>query len=154
MFPTNRNRSISDIPPSTRFWVSLARLYRVAYRRQGRVLAAMELSVSQFDLLVTLLRGPGSGMRMGGLSERLLVTEGNVTGLVRRAEERGLVQRSGDPDDARATRVQLTPQGRQLATTAIPRVEETIARIFDLSETEMRPVARMLRRIRRAAEER
>ncbi len=118
------------------------------------MLAAMELSVSQFDLLVTLLRGPGSGMRMGGLSERLLVTEGNVTGLVRRAEERGLVQRSGDPDDARATRVQLTPQGRQLATTAIPRVEETIARIFDLSETEMRPVARMLRRIRRAAEER
>ena len=90
---------------------------------------------------------------MGMLSERLLVTEGNVTGLVRRMEQRNLLQRGDDPRDGRATRVRLTLHGRELAIRAIPIVEEAVQQVFDLPEAELRELGRVLKRIRRAAEE-
>ena len=141
------------IPEATRFWVSLARTYRLGSRRQGRVLAALGLTVPQFDVLATLFRSPAEGLRMGELSARLLVTEGNVTGLVGRMETAGLVARAPDPADARAVRVTLTPAGRRAAAQSIPRVEAEIDRIFGgLSAAELREAQRLLRRARRFAD--
>lgn len=142
------------IPPATRFWVSLARTYRLAFRRQSRVLAALGLTVPQFDVLATLLRSPADGLRMGELSERLLVTEGNVTGLVGRMERAGLVERRPDPSDARAVRVMLTEAGRRAGREMVPVVEAEIDRMFAaLSDTDLRTAHRLLRRARRFAEE-
>lgn len=138
------------IPPATRLWVSLARTYRHVSRRQARALAEVGLSVPQFDVLATLVRSPECGLRMGELSERLLVTEGNVTGLVSRLEDAGFARRGPDPADARAVRVQLTDEGRALALRAVPRVEAELDRVFEgVPETEMRQVQRLLRRARR-----
>ncbi|HEX8393580.1 MAG TPA: MarR family transcriptional regulator [Longimicrobium sp.] len=138
------------IPPATRLWVSVARTYRHVSRRQARALAEMGLSVPQFDVLATLVRSPECGLRMGELSERLLVTEGNVTGLVSRLESAGLARRGPDPADARAVRVQLTEAGRARAQAAVPVVEAELDRAFGgLSEAEMRKVQRLLRRARR-----
>lgn len=140
-------------PLSTRFWVSLARTYRLAYRRHSRALAPLGLTVSQFDVLATLFRSPASGLRMGEISDHLLVTEGNVTGLVDRLEGAGLVERRVDPADRRAQRVRLTGEGRTLAERAIPVVEAELERVFaGLDAGEMRHVQRMLRRARRSAE--
>ncbi len=140
-------------PLSTRFWVSLARAYRLAYRRHTRALARIGVTASQFDVLATLHRATGDGMRMGEISERLLVTEGNVTGLVDRLEGAGLVERGADPADRRALRVRLTPVGRAVAERAIPVVEAELERVFSgLAPEEMRQAQRVLRRARRSAE--
>ncbi len=134
--------------------MSLARTYRLAYRRHSRALTPLGLTVSQFDVLATLFRSPASGLRMGGISERLLVTEGNVTGLVDRLERGGLVERRADPADRRAQRVRLTADGRALAERAIPVVEAELGRVFaGLDAEEMRRMQRLLRRARRSAEE-
>lgn len=77
------------VPLTTRFWVALARAYRLVYRRHSRALAPHGLAVSQFDVLPTLYRSPPGGLRMGEISDRLPVTEGNVTGLVDRLQEPG-----------------------------------------------------------------
>ncbi|HEX2189780.1 MAG TPA: MarR family transcriptional regulator [Longimicrobiaceae bacterium] len=141
------------VPLATRFWVSLARAYRLAYRRHSRALAALGVSVSQFDLLATLHRSRPEGLRMGELSDRLLVTEGNVTGLVDRLQGAGMVERHADPADRRAFRVRLTPAGRALAERAIPVVEAELERVFaGLAPEEMRQAQRVLRRARRSAE--
>ena len=141
------------VPLSTRFWVALARAYRLAYRRHSRALAPHGLTVSQFDLLATLYRSPPEGLRMGQISGRLLVTEGNVTGLVDRLEAAGMVERRPDPADRRAFRVRLTPAGHALAGAAIPTVEAELERVFAaLPPEEMRRAQRVLRRARRSAE--
>ena len=50
---------------------------------------------------------------MGELTQRLMVTGGNVTGITDTLEAEGLVVRSTDPNDQRAYRVRLTKAGEQ-----------------------------------------
>ena len=53
------------------------------------------------------------GLQMGDLSRRMLVTGGNVTGIVDQLERAGLIARTADPADRRAYRVKLTKEGRR-----------------------------------------
>jgi len=69
-------------------------------------------TLPRFDLLAQLERSP-QGLRMSELSERLMVTGGNVTGLADQLEAEGLIARHDDPDDRRVTRLALTPAGRR-----------------------------------------
>jgi DNA-binding MarR family transcriptional regulator len=65
-----------------------------------------------FDLLSQLERHPG-GLRMGGLSRRMMVTGGNVTGFADQLVKEGLVTREALLDDRCAFVVRLTPAGRK-----------------------------------------
>jgi DNA-binding MarR family transcriptional regulator len=69
-------------------------------------------SLPRFDLMAQLDRYP-AGMKMRELSQRLMVTGGNVTGLTDRLVAEGLVERRNDVADRRATTVQLTAEGRR-----------------------------------------
>ena len=53
------------------------------------------------------------GMTLGELSQRMMVTNGNVTGLVDRLREQGLIDRRPSPSDRRAQIVSLTAAGRR-----------------------------------------
>jgi DNA-binding MarR family transcriptional regulator len=55
------------------------------------------------------------------LTRELLVSAGNVTGIVDRLAALGLAERRPVPEDGRAVRVRLTQRGRQLMQSAIPR---------------------------------
>jgi DNA-binding MarR family transcriptional regulator len=55
-----------------------------------------------------------AGLTMGELSARLMVTGGNVTGIVDQLEAEGHVVRTPHPDDRRAVAVRLTPAGVRL----------------------------------------
>lgn len=74
----------------------------------------MRLSYDQtlprFEILATLERSE-NGLRMSALSEQLLVSNGNVTGIVERLVQDGLVERLPVPGDKRATLVRLTHKG-------------------------------------------
>ena len=54
------------------------------------------------------------------LAQRLLVTKGNVCGLIDRLEAAGLVVRRADPADRRANRLFLTPRGAALLAETLP----------------------------------
>ncbi|MFM8767335.1 MAG: MarR family winged helix-turn-helix transcriptional regulator [Rubrivivax sp.] len=69
-------------------------------------------SLPRFDLMAQLDRHP-QGLKMRDLSERLMVTGGNVTGLTNRLVAEGLVQRRDDAQDRRATTVSLTVEGKR-----------------------------------------
>lgn len=70
------------------------------------------VSLSRFDYLAQLHRH-AQGLRMRELSRRLMVTGGNVTALTDELATEGWVERHADPDDRRAWRVALTPEGRR-----------------------------------------
>ncbi|MCZ3377991.1 MarR family winged helix-turn-helix transcriptional regulator [Rhizobium sp. AG207R] len=67
-------------------------------------------TLPQFDLMAQLYR-EREGLRLGELSKRTMVTNGNVTGLVERLEADGLVQRVTPDGDRRVTVAKLTAKG-------------------------------------------
>jgi DNA-binding MarR family transcriptional regulator len=87
-----------------------------------------DMTLSRFDLLANLLRE--DGQTPAALSRRMLVTAGNLTGLVDRAARDGLVVRRTDPSDRRTRRVHLTTEGKKLCTTAARRHKHRIDHIF------------------------
>ncbi|HMN73905.1 MAG TPA: MarR family transcriptional regulator [Rhodoblastus sp.] len=69
------------------------------------------ITLPSFDLMAQLDREP-LGLRLGELSQRMMVTNGNLTGLVERLVREGLVLRETDPGDRRAFIVRLSDAGK------------------------------------------
>ncbi len=106
--PSGRNK------PETRLWLrmlSTTKLITTEIRRRLR--AEFGATLPQFDLMAQLYREK-DGLRLGELSKRTMVTNGNVTGLVERLEADGLVKRVTPDGDRRVTVAQLTPKGTDL----------------------------------------
>jgi len=106
-------------------------------------------TIARFDLLANLERE--DGQTLAALSRRMLVTAGNLTGLVDRAERDGFVQRRADPRDRRLSRVFLTAKGQRLITHILPihagHVGELLA---PLDAGERRELRRLLGKLRDA----
>jgi DNA-binding MarR family transcriptional regulator len=82
---------------------------------------------------------------MSELSGRLMVTGGNVTGLVDSLEDEGLVVRAADGADRRALRVKLTREGRRVFRTMAIEHERWIIEMFaGLSARDARSLADQL----------
>jgi DNA-binding MarR family transcriptional regulator len=97
-----------------RLWLrmlSITKLISQDVRRRLR--SEFGATLPQFDLLAQLYREP-EGLRLGELSRRTMVTNGNVTGLTDRLESEGLVVRETLEGDRRVTLARLTPRGREL----------------------------------------
>jgi len=97
-----------------RLWVRLLRATRVI---EGdlrlRLISQFNTTLPRFDVMAALFRQP-EGMLMSDLSRFLLVSNGNVTGIVDRLVEDGFVQRSRRDGDRRTSMVQLTDAGQEL----------------------------------------
>jgi DNA-binding MarR family transcriptional regulator len=78
-----------------------------------RVAADHELSVVQMRLL-GVLRDREPGIQQ--LARHLHLDKSSVSGLIDRAERRGLVKRVAAPEDGRAVRVSATALGRRIMT--------------------------------------
>lgn len=103
----------ADDHEALRLWLRLFTCATMVEREIGSALKReFESTLPRFDLMAQLDRAP-DGLRMGELSERLLVTGGNVTWLVDSLEKEGLVLRQRDEGDRRATVVRLTAAGRR-----------------------------------------
>jgi DNA-binding MarR family transcriptional regulator len=99
---------------SLRLWLRLLTCTRLVENHVRKSLAArFKTTLPRFDLMAQLERFP-KGLQMGELSRRMLVTGGNVTGIVDQLERSGLIVRTEDPADRRAYLVKLTKEGRRL----------------------------------------
>jgi DNA-binding MarR family transcriptional regulator len=107
----------------------------------GRVAADADLSIIQTRLLGVLRdREPA----MAQLARLLGLDKSSMSGLVDRAERRGLVRRTTVPEDGRAVHVVLTPEGRALAETFVAEVrDQMVAAVEMLSETNRRRLSRL-----------
>ena len=113
----------TDVPVS--LWLGLLKAHGLILRRiRGRV--PENLTLPQFDVLAQLERR-SEGMTPSDLTRELLVTAGNVTGIVDRLVRRGLVERQRVPEDGRTRRLVLTPRGQDLVARAIPKHRRELA---------------------------
>src|SRR5215213_3965823 len=100
-----------DFEALARFRFGIRRYLRFSeetVRRHG-------VTPQQYQLMLALKGFPGRDWAMvRELADRLQLRHHSVVELVNRAQSQGLVDRTGDPDDARAVRVVLTDQGEQL----------------------------------------
>ena len=109
--PDVETRVTDDHHLSLRLWLRLlACTNRIETRVRQRLLANFDTTLPRFDLMAQLER-TRDGLKMGELSQRLMVTGGNVTGVTDMLEKEGLVVREIDPRDRRAFRVKLTAAG-------------------------------------------
>lgn len=108
------------------------------------------LTLPRFDLMAQLERMP-DGLTLGDLSRRLMVSNGNVTGLVERLVEAGQVERVPHPVDRRVVLVRLTPAGRA-AFTRMARVHEGwIGELFqDLTPADVQMLMQLLGRLKQS----
>ena len=95
-------------------------------------------TLPRFDLLAQLERVE-DGLLLGELSRRMMVSNGNVTGLAERLAQSGLIERNTLEADRRAVRVRLTAKGRQVFGEMAAAHAEWIAELFaDLGEDEQK----------------
>jgi DNA-binding MarR family transcriptional regulator len=96
------------------------------------------LSFAELRLLRALGRGPQIGLRPTELAAALELSASGVTRAVLPLEKRGIVVRERDAADARASRVALTPAGRQLwadASATAAEGADRLARRLSLGQT-------------------
>jgi DNA-binding MarR family transcriptional regulator len=133
-----------------RTWVQLVRTMTRMERRLEQALEVHGLSIPQFDILATL--GFEEGITQQELAERLLVTKGNVCGMIDRMEASGWVERRPDREDRRAKRLFLTRDGRALLAQALPRQQALARRILGaLTPAELQALYQLLDRIEEKA---
>ena len=102
---------------SVSLWFRLLGCHAMMLAELRRELEA-RTTLARFELLASL--NHDDGQTLAALSRALLVTAGNVTGLVDRAERDGLVERRPEPSDRRVARVWLTRAGRSLIRELLP----------------------------------
>ena len=131
-------------------WLRLLHAYGVVERELRRAVA-VHCTFPQFDVLNQLDREPG-GLTFVELSRRLLVTAGNLTGIVDRLQDERLVRRTVHPDDRRAFRLTLTAKGRRLIRRAQQRHHRALAALLgDVTQHDLRTLRRLLGRLRTSA---
>lgn len=108
-----------------RIWFRFLRLHQRGHAAISAQLRKIGLSTAQFDLLSTLTEQEGITQR--DLAERLYVTKGNVSGLVDRLVEAGLVDRRAIPGDRRSYALHLTDNGRKAAAAGMAVQEKFVA---------------------------
>lgn len=123
----------------TRVWLRMLACGNIIENElSNRLRSEFGTTLARFDVLAEIARPPLEPT-MSELSQRLMVTKGNITDVIGRLEAEQLVARRRDPDDARVTRVQLTAKGRRLTEAMIPAHNAMLAellRAFDRERLE------------------
>ena len=103
----------AEHPEALRLWLRLLTCTQLV-ERQVRIGLREQFGTTlpRFDLMAQLERSP-EGLKMNELSQRMMVTGGNITGITDQLVGEGLVERVEVAADRRACRIRLTPKGHQ-----------------------------------------
>ena len=132
-----------------RLWIRLLRASRIIESElRERLAAEFDTTLPRFDVMAALYRTP-EGMLMSDLSRFLLVSNGNVTGIVDRLVAEGHVLRGQRDGDRRTSIVRLTKTGRDLFKTMAAEHERWVGELLaDVSKSDARQLTSMLKAFR------
>jgi DNA-binding MarR family transcriptional regulator len=138
-----------DHKAELRLWLRLLAtntLIETEIRRRLRERFAVTLP--RFDLMAQLERKP-HGMTLGELSQRMMVTNGNVTGLVDRLLAEEIISRKQHKSDRRSHIVSLTEKGRRQFARMAKEHENWIAGMFGgLSAADSQALTKLLGKLK------
>lgn len=116
--------------PSFAAWWYLARAYHSLANRLGRFFEERRITGAQFGVLRCLADAGDDGLMLSDLSRHLMVTCGNITGVVDRLEQAGYLRRERRPDDRRVVEARLTPEGSALYAEVMPAYQEFVTSLL------------------------
>ncbi|HEY1015303.1 MAG TPA: MarR family transcriptional regulator [Herpetosiphonaceae bacterium] len=122
MEPTHRSQRYHLRQPAVVAWLRLARVYQKISTLSERFFRSQGLSAAQFDVLARI--GAVPGMSQQELAATLLVTKGNISQLLAKMEQEGLVLRR---QEGRTNCLSLTERGQALFDLVVPQQEALIA---------------------------
>lgn len=131
-------------------WRLFLRAHNQVMRRlEADLLAAHDLPLPWYDVLLQLAEAPERRLRMTELAARVLLSRSGLTRLVDRLEREGLVARAACATDARVTHAVLTQAGLQRLRQASPTHLRSIAEHVTgrLSADEMQQLAALMAKL-------
>jgi DNA-binding MarR family transcriptional regulator len=136
--------------PSVEAWHEVVGAYRAVHALLTQELAKSSLTFPQYRVIRAL--GKFGAMPMNKLGEHMLVTPGNITGLIDRLERKGYIERVGLGTDRRVVTIKLTRKGEDSYQRTRIRHRKVVRRAMrGLSEEEKLSIARLLGKIKEAA---
>ncbi len=133
--PDDMELLVHDAPEGShmelRLWLRLLSCTNlISDEIRRRLRNSYDVTLPRFDVMAQLQREP-QGLRLGDLSRRMMVTGGNLTGVIDRLVAEGLVARAVDPDDRRAVTVRLTKAGETMFRLMASEHEGWVGQMFD-----------------------
>ena len=140
-----------DHKAELRLWLRLLSCTnRISTEVRRRLRTHFDVTLPRFDLLAQLEREK-EGLRLGELSKRMMVTNGNVTGLVERLMKEGLIRRETVDGDRRVGLVTLTRSGRAAFARMAAAHEMWLAELFaDLTPADIDLLMKGLAAVKRS----
>jgi MarR family 2-MHQ and catechol resistance regulon transcriptional repressor len=129
-----------------RLWLVITKSYRALSLLAEQSIAKAGLCLTDFAALEALLhKGP---LTISQIQEKVLLASGSMTAAVDRLEKLGLIVRKASPSDRRARVVELTTEGKRLATSCFDRhATDLEALMSPLSEKEMEQLYGSLKKL-------
>jgi DNA-binding MarR family transcriptional regulator len=125
--------------------------YSAVTRKVGKDLAQhTELTLEQYDVLLTLEYEEGHRLRLSDLAEKVLLSRSGLTRMIDRLEAKGWVKREECEDDRRGSYAVLTPKGHQARLDSWPVLELSMKRHYRdrlEGEEDVAALARVARRL-------
>lgn len=120
-----------DHQASLRLWLRILSCTKVIESRiRQNLQAKFDTTLPRFDLMAQLDRTP-ERLTMSELSQRMMVTGGNVTGIADCLEKEGLIVRKVDTADRRVVRVELTADGKRQFQRMAAEHEQWVINLFE-----------------------
>jgi DNA-binding MarR family transcriptional regulator len=140
-----RIHSPARLEPAAEAWSLMTELFQAHGRPRWTAVAA-EFELSPPQAMALLCLDPAEGMPMRRLACALHCDNSNVTGIVDRLEDRGLVERRVDPADRRVKRLVLTSEGAALRGELRARLAQPPEPLRQLSAGEQLALRDLMRR--------
>lgn len=129
--------------PANGSWLGLQRFVAETERMLGATLRTYGLNQAQFAMLLTI--GSAEGMNQQDIAERRGLTKANVSQLLNRLEDAGLIKRV--PEN-RSYAIHLTSVSRQVLLNSVPEQQAVIREQFSsLSAQELIQLQRLVQQL-------
>jgi DNA-binding MarR family transcriptional regulator len=145
-FDSAADRQYLDDVAERDFVSGVVQLANLLTRRLAPVFEKANITPQQWAVLAALADA-GDPTTLAAIARSLLVSKQNMTGMVARLEQLGLVERNENPDDLRSARVQLTRRGRSVVEKLRPAYEKWVGNVAGLSDRDLQALARTVDRL-------
>lgn len=119
-----------------RAWWNMARAYNSMVSALDQFCEERGITGAQFGVLRCVADAGEEGLMLSDLSRRLMVSCGNITGVVDRLENAGYLRRERSVQDRRVILARLTPAGRELFCRTWPEFQETLRQLLSVLSVE------------------
>ena len=147
-------RLIEQDHHSIKLWLRLLTCSSLIERKLRTALREeFDTTLPRFDFLAQLDRVP-EGLSMGELSNRMMVSGGNVSGIAGQLVKEGLISRRAVPENRRTYIVKLSPKGRRFFKKMAVRHEQwIIALLGELSMEDVKQSMGLLGKVKATLEQ-